>query len=291
MFRGIKILSILFSSILLLMGASFTHHLSASSASEDAIRQLPEGLGNPAVHKLSANVWAITGLCHTAGDRGYSVNAGIIATEKSIVFIDSGMTIDSAEFIWRTAQEKMPKYDKLYLIITHHHSDHVFGMRVFKEKGAQIIGHRGVEEELRGDNGKYGSFIAERMGWNSKRAYEILGKVVISVPDKAIERDETLDIDGEKIQLLVTPGHVPDEICVYHLKSQTLFAGDALYEGMDLTIHFGGPEQWRQWIVQLERLKKLSLRAIVPGHGHLCTMNEIDRNIDYLSRMLRSNDK
>jgi glyoxylase-like metal-dependent hydrolase (beta-lactamase superfamily II) len=217
------------------------------------------------------------------------VNAGIITTEKSIVFIDSGMTINSAEYIWRIAQEKMPEYDKLYLILTHHHSDHAFGMRVFKEKGAQIIAPRGVGEELRDDNGKYKSFIAEKMGWDSKRADEILGEVVISVPDRTIERDETLDIDGEKIQLLVTPGHVPDEIAVYHPRSQTLFAGDGLYEGMDLTIHFGGPGQWRQWIVQLERLKKLSLRAIVPGHGNLCSTSEIDRNMDYLANRLKRN--
>jgi len=289
MFRRKRIHRVLFSFILPFGCVFFAQYLSASSASGDALRQLPEGLGNPSVHKLSANVWAITGLYHTAGSRGYSVNAGIITTEKSIVFIDSGMTINSAEYIWRIAQEKMPEYDKLYLILTHHHSDHAFGMRVFKEKGAQIIAPRGVGEELRDDNGKYKSFIAEKMGWDSKRADEILGEVVISVPDRTIERDETLDIDGEKIQLLVTPGHVPDEIAVYHPRSQTLFAGDGLYEGMDLTIHFGGPGQWRQWIVQLERLKKLSLRAIVPGHGNLCSTSEIDRNMDYLANRLKRN--
>jgi glyoxylase-like metal-dependent hydrolase (beta-lactamase superfamily II) len=198
------------------------------------------------------------------------------------------MTIVSAEFVWRLAQERMPEYEKLYLIITHHHSDHVFGMRVFKEKAAQIIAHKGVGEELMDDNGKYKSFIAEKMGWDSKRADAILGEVVISVPDRTIERDETLDIDGEKILLLVVPGHVPDEICVYHPKSQILFAGDALYEGSDLNISFGGPDQWREWIAGLERLKKLSISTIVPGHGDLCSTSEIDRNIDFLTKKLRS---
>jgi glyoxylase-like metal-dependent hydrolase (beta-lactamase superfamily II) len=251
--------------------------------------QLPVGLGNPNVHKLETDVLAITGLYHTSIAKGFSVNSGMIFTDKSIIFIDCGMTIASAEFLWKLAQESMRGGERLYLILTHHHSDHVFGMRVFKEKGAQIIAHKGVKEELENDNGRYKTFIAERMGWDSKKADEILGNVIISIPDRTIEKDETICIDGEKIFLLTTPGHVPDEICVYHPKSRTLFAGDAIYEGSNLNTSFGGPDQWREWIVQLERLKKLSVRTIVPGHGNLCSVSEIDRNIDYLTKMLRSN--
>jgi len=52
----------------------------------------PAGLGDPKVHRITDNVYAITGFYHTTG-RGFGVNAGIIFTAKSVVFIDSGMTI------------------------------------------------------------------------------------------------------------------------------------------------------------------------------------------------------
>jgi glyoxylase-like metal-dependent hydrolase (beta-lactamase superfamily II) len=286
MFGKRSLLSIFFLAVLPFGVNNFSlkdfaiYHLAETSM------QLPVGLGNPNVHKLETDVLAITGLYHTSIAKGFSVNSGMIFTDKSVVLIDCGMTIASSEFLWKLAKERMHGRERLYLILTHHHSDHVFGMRVFKEKGAQIIAHKGVKEELENDNGRYKTFIAERMGWDSKKADEILGNVIISVPDRTIEKDEVLNIDGEEIRLLVTPGHVQDEICVYHPKSRTLFAGDTIYEGSDLNTHFGGPEEWKEWIFHLERLKKLPIKNIVPGHGKVCRPSEIDRNINFLRKKI-----
>lgn len=77
-----------------------------------------------------------------------------------------------------------------------------------------------------------------------------------------------------------------NEISVYHPASQTLIAGDTIYEGMPLTTRFGGPKQWRQWIKSLERLQQLDIKKIVPGHGKICEKEEIQRNIDYLEEFL-----
>ena len=114
------------------------------------------GLGDPVIRKITGDVWCITNLYHPAED--FHVNAGVVFTENSVVFIDSGMTIASAEFIWNAAAQWMKGGEELYLILTHHHSDHVFGTRVFKDRGATIIGHEGITEELAGDNGFYKNF-------------------------------------------------------------------------------------------------------------------------------------
>lgn len=250
---------------------------------------IPPGLGNSVVHRITEDVYAVTGLYHTGIGRGFYTNAGIIFTSGSVIFIDSGMTISSAEFLWETASERMKGDEKLYLILTHHHSDHIFGMRAFKKKGARIIAHSMVKEELKDDNGYYKQFIIKLMDWDSKKGDEILGDIVLYVPDQTLEKDTVLNIDGEEIHILVTPGHVPDELCVYHPKSKTLFAGDAVYEGSALNTRFGGPEEWETWIAQLNRLKTLEIATIVPGHGKLCSESEIDRNIDYLEEVLKKN--
>jgi glyoxylase-like metal-dependent hydrolase (beta-lactamase superfamily II) len=96
-----------------------------------------------------------------------------------------------------------------------------------------------------------------------------------------------LNIDGEEIHVLVTPGHVWDELSVYHPKSRTLFAGDAVYEGIAPHTAFGGPGEWKVWVSQLERLKAPEVHTIVPGHGKLCTEKEIDRNIACLQQGLQ----
>jgi cyclase len=245
----------------------------------------PAGLGNPIVHKITDNVYAITGLYHVQPDG--SVNAGIIFTENSVIFIDSGMTIASGEFIWKTAQERMKGDEKLYLILTHHHSDHTFGMRVFKENGAKIIAHSKIREWLENDNGKYKSFIMNRYGLDKRKGNEILGDVMLSLPDQFIDKDTVLKVDSEEIHLLCTPGHVPDELSIYHPKSNTLFAGDTIYEGSSPATRFGGPEEWKLWISQLERLKQLDIKTIVPGHGNLCSKEVIDQNISSLQKLLK----
>lgn len=253
-------------------------------AMRDAGQGWVEGIGNPNVTRLSDNVLAITGLYHTGGEDG--VTAGIIFTRESVVFIDAGMTIASAEFIWNEAYRLMGNRKKFYLILTHHHSDHIFGMRVFKEKGAKVISHSCVQLFFNRRGVQYKEFLVNMLGWSADKGDSIFGDVVLYSPDQVIEKDTTLIIDGEEIHILYTPGHVPTELSIYHPRSKTLFTGDTVYEGMELTTQFGGPDEWRQWIAQLERLKKLDIETICPGHGSLCKKEELDRNIDFLRSKL-----
>ncbi len=246
---------------------------------------LPPGLGNPEVHRITKDVYAVTNLFHSRGKKA-GVNAGIIITSHSIIFIDSGMTIASGEFLLRTAGEIAKGKKNMYLILTHHHSDHVFGMRVFKDKGARVIAHRVLREELKDDNGRYKRFIIEMDKLSSEEEDLIYGDVLLSSPDEVIEQDTVLTIDGDEIHLLVTPGHDRDAISVYHPRSRTLFAGDTVYEGMQPNTRFGRPAEWKTWIAQLERLKQLAVGAVVPGHGKLCSKQELDRNIAYLKSLL-----
>jgi len=125
------------------------------------------------------------------------------------------------------------------------------------------------------------------IGLSKEEGNRIYGDVRLSTPDQVIQQDTVLKIDDDEIHLLVTPGHVYDEISVYHPKSRTLFAGNTIYEGMPPNTRFGGPEEWRLWIFNLERLKTLEVDTIVPGHGLLCSKREIDRNIDSIRNLLK----
>jgi len=294
--RGFTFLAIFFLAIfiisLLTSSSLFSERYSSAYTGNSIVPSVKEetpekpGLGNPEVHRLQEDVFAVTGLYHSSGG-GFGTNAGIIFTKKSVIFIDSGMSIASGEFLWKTAQEKMKGNENLYLILTHHHSDHVFGMRVMEEKGTQVIAHKLVEGWfVRMDGEQYKRFLVERSGWSKEQGDLIFGDVVLSQPDVLIEKDTVLNIDGEEVHVLVTPGHVPDELSVYHPGSRTLFAGDTIYEGSPLTTRFGGPAEWKLWISHLERFKKLDIAIIIPGHGKLCSREEIDRNISYLKEVL-----
>jgi glyoxylase-like metal-dependent hydrolase (beta-lactamase superfamily II)/rhodanese-related sulfurtransferase len=244
-----------------------------------------ERLGNPRVFRLAENVFAVEHLYHSKGPLA-GVNAGIILTANSVIFIDSGMSTASAEFMWRLAQKKMSGQKKIYLILTHSHSDHVFGMQVFKDKGAEVIGHRLTAEHLKDDNGRYFRFIIGMDRITPEEGAKRCGHVLLSEPDRYIDQDRFLTIDIEEIQIFVTPGHTPDSICIYHPGSKTLFAGDSVYEGMDPATRFGGPKEWKEWISHLERLKKLDIQNVVPGHGMISGIWLLDQNISFLKKML-----
>ncbi len=249
-----------------------------------------KGLGNPEVHKISSDVYAVCGLFHTAGGN-FGVNAGIILTSRNVIFIDSGMSIASGEFLWQAAYERKKEQKDGYLILTHHHSDHVFGMRVMKEKGAWVIAHENVREFIENDQGRYKRFIAELCGWDETTSHEILGDVLLSLPDQLITEDTVIDIDGEEIHILATPGHVPSELSIYYPAARVLFAGDTIYEGTTPTTRFGGLAEWETWIFHLERLNRLDIDIICPGHGALCSRQEIDRNIAYLQSLCDQSNK
>ncbi|NIN71588.1 MAG: MBL fold metallo-hydrolase [Gemmatimonadetes bacterium] len=251
---------------------------------EEAYGEHP-GLGNPVVHRLAGDAYAVTGLFHSSGEPG--VNAGVVFGENSVVFVDCGMSVASGRFLWELASARMTGNEAVYLILTHHHSDHVFGMKVFRDKGATIISHSVAGWFLRERGGQYKAFIANMEGWSEKEADSILGDVLLSEPDVMIDDDYVLGIDGDTLRVLVTPGHVASELAVYDPKSGTLFAGDALYEGMPPHTRFGGADEWHTWVAQLERLKELRLEAVVPGHGQLSSSALLDENIEQLRLLLR----
>jgi len=86
------------------------------------------------LHRLSDNVYGVTELFHLSE---VGVNAGFVITKNSIIHIDAGMTVADGNYLLAQSRKKAKKKENLFLILTHHHSDHTFGMRVFKEAGAQ----------------------------------------------------------------------------------------------------------------------------------------------------------
>jgi glyoxylase-like metal-dependent hydrolase (beta-lactamase superfamily II) len=238
-----------------------------------------QGVGNPQIEEIAPGVFVVTKLVHFFAKIG--VNAGIIQTSESIIFIDSGMSAYSGEYLWNFAKEKMSGNEELYLILTHKDTDHCFGMNEIKKHGATVISHEHTAEILHAERDLSMNAIAKRA---RKQYYpdDVLGDVVLSRPEQTIIRDTVLNL-GEEIQILSIPGHTPGDIAVYHPRSKVLFAGDAILEGMDPYVR---PDSIniKTWIKNLERLRELDIEWILPGHGALSKPDIIDSNILYLMR-------
>ena len=230
------------------------------------------------MQEIAPGVFVFTKLVHFFHKIG--VNAGIIQTPESIIFIDAGMSAHSGAFLYNFAKEKMKGTEDLYLILTHKDTDHCFGMNEMKKHGATVIAHEHTAEVIVEESNLSNNRIAKLI----KRTYtqEVLGDAVLSRPDRTIDEDVVLDL-GEEIRLLTVPGHTPGDIAVYHPRSKVLFAGDTILEGMAPYVR---PDSIniKTWIKNLERLKKLDIEWILPGHGALSRPDIIDSNISFLMK-------
>jgi len=231
--------------------------------------------------RVAQNVYAVLDMFHPIG-----VNAGFIVTKKYIVYVDSGWTVPSAQTIlgysFAVAPNKKPKY----LIFTDHHPDHVSGMMPFRKAGVKTIGHIELDIWLRGyfiQNWR--GFIKQWFEDEAEREL-LFGDVELSPLDQTIDKDTVIKVDEEEIHVLHTPGHWKACLCVYLPSSRVLFAGDTIFSGFEPTTRFGDRNLWQQWISSLEKLGKLDISCIIPGHGRLCDTKEISRHIKYLEELI-----
>jgi len=239
------------------------------------------GLGKPEVHEFTPGVLS-TKLPHFFNKLG--VNAAIVETPESVIFIDAGASEFSGEFQWKLAQERMDVDKDLHLIITHRDTDHYFGMHAIRRHGAQVIAHINTAKFITA----YHNVIKDRLAQRVKEVHgsdDFLGEVVGSKPDRTISKDITLNV-GEEVQILVVPGHTPGDIAVYHPRSRVLFTGDAILESMNPYIREDSLSL-DVWIRNLERLKGLDAEWVVPGHGAVSRPDIIESNIQFLQKQMQ----
>ena len=94
--------------------------------------------------------------------------------------------------------------------------------------------------------------------------------------DRVFEGGETLDLDGETIDVLHTPGHSAGGLCFYSEKSKLVFTGDTIFN-IDLGYtHFkgGSTERMRDSLKNVVNQWGNDV-TIYPGHGDSATMRYV----------------
>lgn len=83
----------------------------------------------------------------------------------------------------------------------------------------------------------------------------------------ALKDEEVVDIGGEALWVLHTPGHSPDHACFFEPRSGVLFAGDLVRNGGTVAVLPSHGGNLRQYLQSLRRVLELRPRRILPGHG------------------------
>jgi glyoxylase-like metal-dependent hydrolase (beta-lactamase superfamily II) len=210
--------------------------------------------------QVTEHVYYAQGAAGVATDNeGYISNAGVIVTDAGVVVFDALGTPSLAQ---RLLEEigKITSQPVVKVVVSHYHADHIYGLQVFAEAGAEILAPLGVERYLRSDNAR--SRLEERRislyPWvdESTRLVE---------PDRYVGAPERFELGG--IEFLLTPvgsAHSDSDMTLYVVNDRVLFSGDVIFEGR---VPFLGDANTGHWLKVLEELEERRLRALIPGHG------------------------
>jgi hydroxyacylglutathione hydrolase len=127
-----------------------------------------------------------------------------------------------------------------WVLLTHTHPDHSPGTaRLVRATGAKVLAHGKAPKK--------------------------------DQPVPAIDRviDEGSVVEGTefRLEVLHTPGHAPNHLCFLLDEERVLFTGDTVLDGTTSVISPGRGGDMTKYLATLERLRKLRLAKILPGHG------------------------
>ena len=115
--------------------------------------------------------------------------------------------------------------------------------------------------------------IRSRLRWN-KRFGTREGK------DHTTYFDENLNLGGVDLKIFHTPGHSPESISIYWSDEKLLICGDLIFLGGVGRTDIGGGDV-RSLKDSIERISKLDLEYILPGHGEIVWEDvNVDKNFD-----------
>jgi glyoxylase-like metal-dependent hydrolase (beta-lactamase superfamily II) len=234
--------------------------------------------------QLADNVWFIQGeaALGSAANRNFISNAGFVVTPKGVVVIDALGSPELAEGLV-AAVRRVTAQPIRYVIVTHYHADHIYGLQVLQDQGATVIAHRAGQAYLNSETAlrRLEASREELFPWIDEHTRLVAA-------DTWQDADTVLEIGGEKLHLRhVGPAHTPEDLVVFVESSRVLFAGDVVFRGR---IPFVGQADSRAWIDALSGLIDLHPRLIVPGHGPASTdpVPDLVMTRDYLAFLRKS---
>jgi glyoxylase-like metal-dependent hydrolase (beta-lactamase superfamily II) len=227
--------------------------------------------------QISEHVYYVLGKAGIATDnKGFISNAVAIVTDEGVIVVD---TLGSPSLAQRFLEEIRRVTDQPVktVIVTHYHADHIYGLQVFEELGAEIIAPGGFQDYL--DSPAADERLEERRFSLSPWVNE---ETRLVRPDRVIVEQTELSLGGVNLDILyLGPAHSDGDLAVLVKPDQVLISGDLIFEGR---VPFTGSADTGRWLEALENLDQVGIEALIPGHGPAARepAEAVARTLEYL---------
>lgn len=205
-------------------------------------------------------------------------NVACINTEEGLILIDTP-TLPGNISHWKKFLKSLGTKDVKYILITHHHFDHIMGC---SQLGGKVIMHEKARSEMLQKDGTMRDVMARTLpGWTREEVNFVLSEPIV-MPEITFSNRMSIFLGDITLRLFHLGGHTEGSICVYVEEDKVLLSGDNVSAGQH---PFRGHANSAQWIKALEWMNDLEIDAIIPGHGEMCQKDELDRLKEYLVRL------
>lgn len=188
---------------------------------------------------------------------GEGIDSNIYLSGDTLVDTGTGMRIEQ---VWKelktaTRLEKITK-----VINTHCHADHIGGNRYF---GANFYAHEKDADAIR-----FADPEKTLAPWfpTKLEPLEVVG----------LKEGGRISVGKIRCEVIHSPGHTEGCMCLYNRKKKILFSGDTVFEGGG----FGRTDlptgNATDLINSIEKLSKLEVDYLLPGHGMYSEHGELD---------------
>ena len=236
--------------------------------------------------RLTTHCFAVTGLAYFTP---WCVNAGFIAGEEATLIVDAGANTLAAQTIHGYASTARPG-NKLMLVNTEKHFDHICGNGFFRGIGVEIWGHAKLartpaefEAEIAGTN----AAIPDPVRRARKEANAFFYDTRLTFPDHAVEAGQTFSLGEVAAEILLTPGHTQTNLSVWVPQEGVLYTGDCVVREYLPNLDAGTPVDWQIWLATIDKIAALRPEFLVPGHGPVARGTEILAALDSMRSVLR----
>jgi glyoxylase-like metal-dependent hydrolase (beta-lactamase superfamily II) len=268
--------------LLTLTGCNDSDQLVSDKPAEEKVEAAektayPPATVNMELKKVSEHVYYVEGAPGIATDnQGFISNAGFIVTADGVVVFDALGTPSLGDLLLKKIRGVTDK-PVVRVITSHYHADHIYGLQVFEEQGAEVWAPAGAENYLASEDAQERleerRFSLEPWVNDNSRLVE---------PDRYIDQQETFELGGVRFTVsMVGAAHSDGDLTLYVEPDRVLFSGDVIFEGR---VAFLGDAHTGTWLEVLQRMEDQQLVALVPGHGGVAS--EPTRAVAQTSRYL-----
>lgn len=238
-------------------------------------------------------------------------NAAIIDLGDTTLVVDTFSTIQAAEDL-KAAAEYLTGNPVSYVINTHWHSDHTSGNQVFlpaahiiststtreimntfardrlaryRENTEQL--YQAIEEFKEQIQQETDEKLKREMAWENasdREFMKMLPNLVHSLPTITFDQQMTIHGSNRSIQLITFGGgHTQSDAIVYIPEDKIVVIGDLVLSKHHPVLTYANPQEW---LNILEQIELLDVETIVPGHGEVCSLQELHEVKGYITNIM-----